>query len=218
MLETLEVRYLTCPYCNTYAQFDRCAYFRAYEICRCGHCHKMVYLQKKMESGEILDQYPKFVPQVPEAIPRLIADDYREALKAFSVNAFEATTIMSRRALQTSVLELGASHDKTLSDQLRELYDKNKISKEILEWEEEIRYCLASTEDKAIIRRKLDGLKGGKFKKRKLLKKDAGEGSNDALSPMTKDDAAKLLKFLEQYFNYVYVLPFNVSKARDGQA
>lgn len=95
---------------------------------------------------------------------------------------------MCRRALQSSVIEKGASKGKRLVDQIDELYGNGAITKDIRDWAHEIR-----------------------------LTANIGAHPDD-LEDITADDAQELIKFTEEYLNYVYVMPAMVLAKRAKKA
>jgi hypothetical protein len=135
------------------------------------------------DNNIILDQYPKRTPKLDEAIPSDVASDYIEAIKCYDVSAFKASVVMCRRALQTSVLDKGASKGN-LNDQIDELCRKGIITEDIGNWSHEIR---------------LTGNIGA---------------HPDGLENVTAQDAEDLIHFMEEYLNYVYIMPAKVAAKR----
>jgi len=139
-----------------------------------------------MEKDQVKDYYPKRIPQTDESIPTEIANDYKEAVKCFDVGAFKASVVMSRRAIQSSALEKGIKKGK-LRDQIDELHAKKFIPDSVKEWAQEIR----------------------------LTGNIGAHPDEDLLQDVTKQDAEEMIKFLEQYLNYVYVMPAKVEAQRE---
>lgn len=137
------------------------------------------------KNAELADQYPKKVPKLDPAIPTDVANDYIEAVKCFDIGASKASAVMCRRALQTSVIQQGATKDK-LGEQIDELFKKGIITKDMMNWSHEIRVTgnLGAHPDK------------------------------DGLEDITPDDAEDLIKFMEEYLNYVYTMPAKVLAKR----
>jgi hypothetical protein len=134
---------------------------------------------------KLMDQYPKKIPKLHESIPSDVADDYVEAIKCFDVGAWKASSVMCRRSLQESVIEKGAKKDK-LIDQIDELCDQEIITKDIKDWAQEIR----------------------------LTGNIGAHPDKDGLEDVTEDDAKELINFMEEYLNYVYILPSKVVAKR----
>lgn len=137
------------------------------------------------QDNKTVDQYPKKVPIIDESVPSRVAEDYVEAIKCFDIGANRASVVMCRRALQNSVIEKGAKKGK-LFDQIDELYDNQIITKDIKDWAHEIR---------------LTGNVGA-------------HPDEDGLEDVTPEDAKELLKFMEEYLNYVYIMPAKVAAKR----
>jgi hypothetical protein len=138
-----------------------------------------------IENREVTDQYPKRVPKIDSSIPQDAANDYVEAIKCFDVGANKASVAMCRRALQASLIQKGAGKGK-LVDQIDELFDKGIITEDIKNWAHEIR---------------LTGNVGA-------------HPDQDGLGNVTPQDAEELIKFIEEYLNYVYIMPAKVAEKR----
>jgi hypothetical protein len=137
------------------------------------------------EDRKVVDQYPKRIPQLDDSIPSEVANDYIEAIKCFDVGANKASVVMCRRALQTSVIERGAKRHK-LTQQIDELFKKGIITKDIKDWAHEIR----------------------------LTGNIGAHPDEDGLKDVTPKDAEELIRFIEEYLNYVYVMPSKVTAKR----
>lgn len=159
---------------------------------KCGRATLLIFkgIQKKTALSyyvdtELVDQYPKRTPIPHESIPSQVADDYVEANKCFDIDAWKASSVMCRRALQSSVIEKGAIKDRMI-DQIDELYRKEIITKDIKNWAHEIR----------------------------LTGNIGAHPDKDGLEAITKEDAKELIDFLEEYLNYVYIMPRKVSEKK----
>ena len=172
-----------CPYCGVYSTISLRSRTSFHDIFSCDKCEKMFLLIRDQRSGEFIDQYPKRTPTLDSSIPKEVAEDYIEAIKCFDIKAYKASVIMSRRALQSSVIQKGASKGR-LVDQIDELQTKDSITKDIRDWSHEIR---------------LTGNIGA---------------HPDGLEGITHEDAEDLIKFVEEYLNYVYIMPAKVSAKR----
>lgn len=197
-----------CPHCNakatysgiydTFPTMKSLTKGRLYHaLVRCDSCGKIILLifkgVKKTTTPEgyfyidkeLVDQYPKRIPKLHEYIPPQVADDYIEAIKCFDVGAWKASVVMCRRALQGSAIEKGAKKDR-LADQIDELYNQQMITKSIKDWAHEIR----------------------------LTGNIGAHPNKDCLENVTKEDAKELINFVEEYLNYVYVMPSKVAARR----
>lgn len=134
---------------------------------------------------ELKDYYPKRTPQTDKSVSTEIADDYKESVKCFDVGALKASVVMSRRVIQSSALERGIKKGK-LRDQIDELHAKKLIPDSVKEWAHEIR----------------------------LTGNIGAHPDEDLLQDVTKDDAEELIRFVEEYLNYVYVMPARVKAQR----
>ena len=141
-----------------------------------------------MKGNEVKDYYPKRTPKTDESIPAEIADDYKEAVKCFDIGAFKASVVMSRRVIQSSALERGIERGK-LRDQIDKLNARELIPDSMSEWAHEIR----------------------------LTGNIGAHPDEDFLQDVTRKDAEELVKFVEEYLNYVYVMPARVKAQRRRQ-
>ena len=137
----------------------------------------LTYLILKVTNGthEVIDHYPKKIPQIDKSVPKNVADDYVEAMSCFDVKAYKACVVMCRRALQASAIEKGAKKNR-LVEQLEDLKNNDIITKDLFEWATEIR---------------LEGNIGA-------------HPDKDGLKDVTIDDAQAILHFVEEYLKYVY--------------
>ena len=173
-----------CPFCNVYSTFTQIVSAYGHSICTCDKCRNLV-LFIFGKGGEVEDYYPKRIPQTDESIPTEVADDYIESIKCLDVGAFKASVVMSRRAIQSSALKLGIKKGK-LRDQVDELHAKKLIPNSVKEWAHEIR----------------------------LTGNIGAHPDEDLLQDVTKEDAEELVRFVEEYMNYVYVMPARVKAQR----
>ena len=198
-----------CPHCNATATYTTIfttlperlvdlqmgEMYYALVTCDAENCGRVVFLIfKGLETKEgrythfdieLVDQYPKRIPKLHKSIPRQVTDDYIEAIKCFDVGAWKASVVICRRALQVSVIEKGAKKG-ILWEQIDELYDGEIITKDIKDWAHEIR----------------------------LTGNIGAHPDKDGLEDVTKEDAKELIDFMEEYLNYVYIMPSKVQAKR----
>lgn len=174
---------LVCPHCGIYSTISLRTAYGSHYIYDCDQCDGLILLI--IENRKIVDQYPKKVPKLDPAIPTDVASDYIEAVKCFDIGANKASVVMCRRALQTSVIQKGATKDK-LNAQIDELFKKGIITEDIMNWSHEIR----------------------------LTGNIGAHPDQDGLENVTPQDAEELIKFVEEYLNYVYIMPAKVVAKR----
>lgn len=172
----------TCPYCDV-KFYEAFSILKTEVVIYCKNCRKPVYIVIDKE-GIVTDQYPKSTIKLPEEIPKKIRVDFKEAIKCFNSGAYKATVTMCRRALQNSTIDLGASKNKRLIEQINELYDKRIIPDGIKDWSHEIRQF-------------------GNF---------GAHPQDDRLENINEEDSKNILSFLEDFCKYVYVMPEKVEK------
>lgn len=136
--------------------------------------------------------YPLGKPNdsVDETVPKHVAADFAEALRCCWVNAYKATVTMCRRAIQSSVLDLGAS-DKKLVEQIDELASKGKLTNSLRDYAHEVR----------------------------LTGNDGAHPDKDELKDVSETDAGDIIAFTRHFFDHVYVTPARLAarKPKPGQ-
>jgi len=65
---------------------------------------------------------------LPSSVPKNVLDDYVEATSTFNINAFRASLVMARRALQQALEDKGAKKGFNLAAQIDELKGKGLLS------------------------------------------------------------------------------------------
>lgn len=185
---------MECPHCDVTsllfpaAEWVEDNHLRA-TIYMCPSCRLPVFVDWDSSSG--IAVYPTSKPpEIDKTIRPTVALDYKEALVCFTVKAPRATVAMCRRALQVSVIELGAKKDAKLIEQIDDLYGQGKITKDLKDWAHQIR---------------LTGNLGA-------------HPDKDGLKDVTMKDAAEILSFLDAYFKYVYILPAQVKKHKERKS
>lgn len=150
-----------CPYCHkevTYSWVyfnenggDIRNWFREYfknnlagwAIGECPSCKKCVLMEFDLDNYQKISSLRKIYPyQLPSPvdarIPELIKKDLEEAKLCFSVGAFNAASVMSRRSIQRACKEKGATK-KDLIDQIDELAANKIITEDLKELAHAIR-------------------------------------------------------------------------------
>lgn len=175
-----------CPRCKQHtAIITRTSYkwpkdaHTVYEIAECNNCDFFVLVERYGKS--IRKIYPSPLPKtVNEKTPEFLKKDLEEAYTCFSVNAYRATGVLARRALQLCCIDKGAP-DKRLEEQINWLLDQQVITKELKDWAHEVR------------------LTGG----------DAAHPPKKIIEDqrVEKDDAEDILTLLEKFIDVLYVAP-----------
>ena len=101
----------------------------------CNSCKEPVLVLNK---GEIIYPYPLPSPS-DSRIPDNIRADLDEAKICYSVDAYRASAVMSRRAMQSACINKGAVKEK-LVEQLNELASKGIITIELKDWADVVRW------------------------------------------------------------------------------
>lgn len=147
-----------CPYCHKYTSLDSLTIRtgasiggrdvttsaswndserkNTWTMKKCNSCHGVVMLKNH---GETI--YPSPLPSpIDERIIELVKIDLKEAKLCYSVSAFKATVVLSRRALQSICIDKGAHQTKKLYEQIQDLADRGVITNDLKDWATEVRY------------------------------------------------------------------------------
>lgn len=101
----------------------------------CNFCREPVLV---LNDGEKI--YPAPLPSPTDSrIPPEVRNDLDEAKKCFSVGAYRASAVMSRRAIQSACIAKGVAN-KRLVDQLSEMASKGIITKDLKDLADTVRW------------------------------------------------------------------------------
>ena len=176
-----------CPSCRQKtaltdrAKYGHENYLDGYYVSECNSC-KFFFLVRRNVSGYIIDIHPKTLPKpIKEKTPDFLKRDLEEAYLCFSVNAYRATGVMARRALQLCCIKKEAPANKSLRDQIQWLLEKQVITKDLNEWAHEVR----------------------------LTGNDSAHPPKDINkdTPISHEDAEDILNLLEQFIDTLYIAP-----------
>src|SRR4030042_917396 len=138
-----------CPYCGYLTTITPLAWTLEHWIAQCDNpkCGRTFYAkvkdmssivgvgtEKSKLSFDIIETYPKYVPEKHESIPQNIWSDYLEACECFNAGAYKASVVMCRRMLQNVCLERGAkkkdAQDRWISlrSQIKEAFPEKDYS------------------------------------------------------------------------------------------
>ena len=196
-----------CPHCGNISYFKPVtgAYFELYQswqtICnatQCEACKKfaLVVGNRNQSNGNVPFTLKAFYPlgrpsdDVDTAVPKEIAEDFREALRCKWVEARKATVTMCRRSIQTSCLAQGADKRKKLVGQIDELAAKGLITEPLRQFAHEVR---------------LEG-------------NDGAHPNPDGLENVSPKDADDIIEFTREYLHHVYVMPAKLAARKSGAA
>jgi hypothetical protein len=194
-----------CPHCSfrsyfrpvtsAYTEQDG-ANQQRFWICNAAQCESckgfVLVVGWKMLQGHqpwrLHDVYPLGKPNdaVASEVPKLIAADFREALRCEWIKSYKAAVTMCRRALQASCVELKAK-DASLRDQIDELASNRIITDSLKEMAHEVR----------------------------LTGNDGAHPGKDGLNDVTDNDARDMIEFSREFFHHVFVVPAKL-KARQA--
>ena len=198
---------ILCPHCRTKSHFSPMIHCwqdetKAWVVQKCDSCSEMTLtifqpsgtVSTHPEGGYTLDLkstpeevYPYFIPIPHDSIPEEIAEDYKEAVICFSAGAFNASVVMSRRAIETTAILLGANPTDRLKDKIKYLASKG-LEQSLVDLATEIRLLgnvPAAHADK-----------------------------NDLLRKVTPAECKDVLDFLEAFLESLYIRPSKIKKMK----
>jgi Domain of unknown function (DUF4145) len=199
----------TCPHCAVKSYFRPMAtylqqavhnkstlYFEQNVIsaCECESCKEFVLVRglrsianpQKAEPFDLAAVYPIGTPneQVETDVPPEIAEDFREALRCEWIKAYKACVVMCGRAVQASVIALGAKGG-TLVLQIDDLAQNGIITEPLRRFAHAVR----------------------------LTRNIGAHPDKDGLKDVIEKDAADMIEFTREFLHHVYVMPAKL-KAR----
>jgi hypothetical protein len=161
-------------------------------VLKCTACGDHIFLQThRVEASHptestVKTQFPPAGHMPHPSIPEIVATDFREASICLSIGAWNASTVMCRRSLQSCAKEKGANPKDDLFDQLQELKDRDLIP--------DLVYNMADT-----IRKK--GNIGAHPGRDPIANKSVSE-----------KEAREVFGIVEFVYKYVYELPSQVAQ------
>jgi hypothetical protein len=132
---------------------------------------------------------PPGVADLDAAIPEMIAEAYREGVRAMWAKAPRAAAVMFRRTLEAIVKTSGSANaqsaaEKNLASGLSVMADEGALNQSLAAWAKEIR---------------LVGNVGGHF---------------DPADDVTPEEAENLARLLRELLRYLYEMPARIRRAR----
>lgn len=181
-----------CPYCKGLSNFDLRGQSHgghlngwvSLDICQ--NCGTPVYFVTKSQQDRntVLDSYPKLESEPDKELPENIKIAFSEAIKGLNDGNWNSCVVMSRRALEEAMTDLGAEGDD-LFHKIDDLESKRKITPELKAWAHE-------------------GRLGGKLGAHGMKEKKWAD----------KDDAEEVSEFTRWFLRYVYVLPRQLAERK----
>jgi hypothetical protein len=174
----------------------------AWVIQKCDNCNKLILTIFQLSGtisvtpgvGNIADLksapeevFPYLRPIPDPSVPPRVAEDYLEAALCFSAGAFNASVVMSRRAIETTAILLGANPKDRLMDKIKYLASKG-LEQSLVDLATEIRL--------------LGNVPG------------AHPDKNDLFRKVKENECKTVLDFLEAFLESLFIRPAKVKKLR----
>jgi hypothetical protein len=174
---------------------------KAWIIQKCDHCSQLILTVFQSRDSVIVEPgrgnilelesspeevLPYFTPIPDASIPKEVADDYTEAVLCFSAGALNASVVMSRRAIETTAILLGANSKDRLKDQIKYLASKG-LEKSLVDLATEIR-LLGNT--------------------------GAHPDLYNLLRNVQRDECKTVLDFLEAFLESLYIRPAKIKEMK----
>lgn len=169
-----------------------------YVIFRCKPCRRLTLKvfhssQNPYSTDQLLEtvgwiaQYPNAKSEAAEKfthfVPAPALADYEEGLRCMAAEAPRAAASMFRRALQDSMIQLGANQKIDLIDQIKSV---SRLTDDIKDWAHNIR----------------------------IFGNWGAHPQQDLLKYVDEKKAREVRDFIDEFFNYVYVMPGKVMAVR----
>jgi len=186
-----------CPFCGVLTTITPLRWTLDHWICKCDNdkCGKTFYAKVKYTGGiighageksllsfDIVETYPKYVPEKHISIPQNVWSDYLEACKCFNVEAFKGTVVMCRRMLQNVCLDRGAKKKNAKGEWISL---RNQIKEAFPEKDYELIHSIA------------DGVK--------YFGDYGAHPQDDGIDSVKKEDAKELLDFTYNLLEIAYI-------------
>jgi len=179
----------TCPHCLHKASFSTLASAQyateAHLIEACQGCGRLVYRLQDASTGRRAQWPPLGLQPAHPSVPAPVGADWYEAHLCQSVGAFRAAVAMARRAVQGIAIEQGAKGN-TLNAQLKDLGVTATVHPMLIEWADHIR----------------------------LLGNSGAHPGADGLETVSEEEAAEVVRFLDELLRWVYELLAETEAAR----
>lgn len=181
-----------CPHCkvvsnftNKYSQVQVREEDRRLNIEECQSCQKSSYFEvHSNDAAKILYVYPSVEVDIDVSLPDDVKPALQEAYQNLETKTWNSCVVMSRRALEEAVKDLGASGNR-LIDKIDDLAKNQTITPDLKEWAHEAR---------------LGGNLGAH-----------GSGSKKWAD---EEDAEEIIEFVKWFLRYTYVLPSQLAERR----
>jgi len=197
---------VTCPHCRVKSHFSPMTHSwngeKVWVIQKCDNCKRLVLTIFQYTGGVRVtpgvgnipdlestpeDAFPYFRPIPDPSIPNEVAEDYSEAVLCFSAGAFDASVVMSRRAIETTAILMKANPNDKLVDKVKFLASQG-LEKSLVDLATEIRL--------------LGNVPGAHPDKHNLLRK------------VKRDECKAVLDFLEAFLESLYIRPAKIQKLK----
>ncbi len=198
----------TCPHCDARAHFqmlfneshiDSDGDVIYYVTFRCVPCKKLMlktleFRQNRYTNDENLklhgwvSKFPTdeivYINKFKETVPEDVLEDFKEGVISLNNKCYKASVSMFRRSLQSALINLGASSDDDLVNQIKNM---GTLTQDIKDWAHNVR----------------------------IFGNWGAHPQDDNLKEVDEKVADEVRMFIEEFFNYVYVMPGRVAKARN---
>jgi hypothetical protein len=192
-----------CPYCGMNTTVTTICWTLDKWICQCDNskCNKtffadVEYQKTVVNPGEppvivydIIETYPKFVPERHESIPENVWSDYLEASNCFNAKSYKGTVAMCRRVLQNVCFSRGATNKDAQGNWIK-LRDQIKTA--------------FPQQDYSLLHQLSDAIK--------YLGDYDAHPQDDGIDKVTCEDAKTILDFTLEILKIAYVQQWNIKK------
>ena len=188
-----------CPYCHAVSAFD-CLFsvrgvfqsrYYPISVWACHNCDRAIFVREEDTPHENIAHsrfsialiLPATEPKVDSRVPNGIAADFIEAARDYNIASYKSSAVMARRTIQKMCINLGATKEKHLFEQIEELKNNGKLHSDLADIATEIRF----------------------------LGNNGAHPENDGLDEVDATDAKEILDFTAELLDDLYVRPEKVA-------
>lgn len=172
-----------CPKCRGLNRLDANTYWNYEGVYLCMDCGARIKVS--LDAGQLMET-PKVLDLTPvEGAPLEVNEDFVEAQKCYDAEAYKATIVICRRALET-MSDLRQAKGKNLFEKIEDLHSRELISKGTFEIATQVRQF-------------------GNY---------GAHPKDDLLGGITERDAGVILEVTQHLLKDVYEIPRKVEKLK----
>jgi hypothetical protein len=195
--------YCRCPFCGIMTTISPIKWTINDWIAKCDNskCGRTFYAKVDYTGSvgnelnfDVIETYPKFVPDRHESVPELVWKDYLEACRCFDVEAYKATVVMCRRMLQNVCRDRGAKKKNAKGDWISL---RNQIKEAFPEKDYSLIHSIAD--------------------KVKYFGDYGAHPQDDNIDDVSQDASKSILDFSNRILEIAYIVPWGLKNLQNSE-